>query len=276
MPPSEPAAAEPEPPDLVEAGRYLTATAAFEHGLVVLALGAPYWLAPAEPGFRLLVDPAVAELAQEQLAYFDRESAGWPPPPPPREAVRRRMDFATPLLWCELVIVAFWAQDVWPGVTDAGALDRAAVFDRHEWWRVFTALFLHADLGHLCANAVSGLFLFAAVLAAFGRSRGWLLLGAAATLGNAAAAVLRHAADYRSLGASTAVFAAVGLLTGRALRLVWQTSGRRWSALFPPLASGFAVLGLYGAGDLNVDVLAHATGFGCGLALGLLAARPAV
>jgi membrane associated rhomboid family serine protease len=272
MLPSQPDAPVPEPADLVEAGRYPTARAASEHGLVVLALGAAYWLVPAETGFRLLVEPGVADDAREQLACFDRESATWPPAPPLREPARRRLDFATPLLWCEVVLVAFWAQHEWPQVSELGVLDSRAVFERHEAWRVATALFLHADLGHLCANAVSGLFLFAVVLSAFGRRRGWLLLGLAATLGNTLAVTLRHAADVRSLGASTAVFGAVGLLTGRALRVVWSSRARRWPALFVPLASGLAVLGLYGAGGIDIDVLAHATGFGCGLLLGVISA----
>jgi membrane associated rhomboid family serine protease len=274
MPPSPSDAPEPEPAALVEAGQYPDARAAFEHGLVVLALGAPYWLVPAETGFRLLVEPQVAADARQQLASFDRESATWPPAPPPRERARRRMDFATPLLWCELVLIAFWMQGVWPGLTEHGALDSRAVFERHEWWRVATALFLHADLAHLCANAISGVFLFAATLAAFGRARGWVLLIGAAALGNTVAVATRHGSDIRSLGASTAIFGAVGLLTGRALRVIWQSPARRWAALFVPLASGVAVLGLYGAGGFNVDVLAHTTGFAAGLLLGVVGSAP--
>jgi hypothetical protein len=65
--------------DLVEAGIYPTSEGGFEHGLVVLAMGQPYWLIPSEAGFRLLVEPGAFEEAREQLARFDRESVGWPP-----------------------------------------------------------------------------------------------------------------------------------------------------------------------------------------------------
>jgi len=34
------------------------------------------------------------------------------------------------------------------------------------------------------------------------------------------------------------------------------------------------VLGLYGAGGVEVDVLAHAMGFGAGLLFGLIASQP--
>ena len=53
-----------------------------------------------------------------------------------------------------------------------------------EWWRVVTALWLHADVAHVVANVVSGLFLFGLVLATLGRARGAALLLAAAALGN--------------------------------------------------------------------------------------------
>ena len=84
---------------------------------------------------------------------------------------------------------------------------------------------------------------------------------------------MHYPAAYRSLGASTAIFAGVGLLTGRAIRVLrhsghWQ-QGR---AMFVAFAGGLTVLGLYGAGGLHIDVLAHATGFAAGLVLGFVAA----
>ena len=102
----------------------------------------------------------------------------------------------------------------------AGALDTQAVFDRGEWWRLGTALFLHADFGHLISNVLSGMFAFAAVLSTIGRRQGWLLLALASATGNLAIAALNYPGPYLSLGASTAIFAALGLLTGRAMHTV--------------------------------------------------------
>jgi membrane associated rhomboid family serine protease len=83
------------------------------------------------------------------------------------------------------------------------------------------------------------------------------------------AAIVNHAGVYRSLGASTAVFGALGLLTGGAIRLVYRGNHPfRWRSLFVPVAAGLTVLGLYGAGDQRVDVVAHVTGFAAGLILG--------
>ncbi len=260
--------------DLVEVGRYATTAVGFDHGIVALAIDAPFWLMPGDGGFRLLVRPEDAARVREQLGWFDEESAGWPPRPIVAPVPVRPVDLFTPLLWLLAVVLSFWIQGREPGWTAAGAMDAQAVFERGEVWRAFTALFLHADLGHLVSNALSGLFVFSAVVTTLGRRRGWLLLAIAAMAGNLAAAALHFGGEYRSLGASTAVFAALGLLTGRAIRAVVRVEPpHRWRAVFVPLAAGVAVLGLYGAGEQRVDVVAHVTGFAAGLGLGFVAGK---
>jgi membrane associated rhomboid family serine protease len=272
MAPPEPpreTAGDPSLGELAEAGAYPTAAQGFEHGLVVLAMGRPYWLVQADNGFRLLVEPQALEAVRDELACFDRESVGWPPPPS-AEGPLRRFELATPLLWALLLMAVYCAQGFMPGrLEDAGTLDAQAVFDRGEWWRLATALFLHADLGHLVSNLLSGIFVFSAVLSTIGRRRGWLLLAFASATGNLAVAALNYPGPYRSLGASTAIFAGLGLLTGRAIRAVqWAGRPHRWQAVFAPLAAGVTLLGLFGAGGLHIDVGAHSTGFAAGLIWG--------
>lgn len=263
---------EPLPADLVEVGVYRTAAEGFEHGLVVLAMGEPCWLVPAEAGHRLLVEPSAAASAREQLARFDRENVDWPPRLPADAAPRRHAELETPLLWTLVLLASYWAQDVWPAWTELGALEPRAIFDRGELWRPLTALVLHADGAHLVSNALGSFGVFAAVLTTVGRRRGWLLIAAAAIAGNFAAAGLNYPGPYNSIGASTAVFAALGLLTGRAVRVATAAHRlQRWRAMITPFAAGLAVLGLYGAGGVQIDVLAHATGFTAGLALGFAA-----
>ena len=263
------------PGDLAEAGVYTTAAAGFDHGLVVLAMGRPFWLVPSEAGFRLLVEPAERAAVDEQLACFDRESRDWPPRPAADAAPARRLELVTPLWWALAVLAVYGAQGAWPGRGEAaGALDARAVFDNGEWWRVGTALFLHADLGHLLSNLISGVFVFAALVTTVGRGRGWLLLAGAALAGNLAVAALHYPGAYRSLGASTAIFAGLGLLTGRAIRGV-RRPGRPhpWRAVFAPLAAGVTLLALFGAGGRETDVGAHLAGFAAGLVLGFAAGR---
>lgn len=259
---------------LAEAGVYPTAAEGFEHGLVVLAMGGAYWLFSSDAGYRLFVERPALAAVRGQLACYDRESAGWPPKPAVDHQASPRAGRFTPLAWAIAVLAVYLIQGGSPGVwEEAGALDSRAVFDRHEWWRVATALFLHADLGHVLANAVSGFFVFSAVISTMGRLRGWLLLALAAAAGNLAVAALNYPGPYRSIGASTAVFAGLGLLTGRAIRVLRGGDRRlRWRAVLVPLAAGVALLGLFGAGGFRTDVTAHATGFAAGLAIGAGAA----
>lgn len=258
------------PDNLVEVGVYPHADAAFEHSLVILAMRRECWLLPFESGHRLMVEPVEVDAVQRQLRCFDRESVGWPPVPVEAVAPPRPVHLATPLLWALTMIVVFWIEASDPRWIQRGALDRDAIFMRHQWWRTFTALFLHADTGHLVSNLVSGVFVFSLVLGAFGLGRGWLLLGASSVVGNALVVTLNHDAIYRSIGASTAVFAAVGLLSGAALRRLRSLRPPfRWRAMFVPLASGLTILALYGAGGVHIDIGAHCAGFAAGFIAGL-------
>ncbi len=264
------------PDELSEAGVYATTQEGFDHSLVVLALGYACWLMPFDTGYRLLVETSRVNRVHAELMRYDRECVGWPPPVAPGGPTMARLDFVTPLLWALTVLAVFRGQWLHPEWTDAGELDPAAMFDHGEVWRALTALFLHADSAHLGSNLFGGVFLFAAVLSVFGRVRGWLFIALPAVAGNLAVAAMHYPEPYRSLGASSAIFAALGLLTGRAVRVAGgRGHPHRWRTLFVPSAAGLTVLALYGAGGPLVDVLAHVTGFGAGLLLGLIATRTA-
>ena len=113
------------------------------------------------------------------------------------------------------------------------------VFVFGELWRAVTSLFLHADAAHVISNSLAGVLVFSAVLSTIGRLRGWLLLAFASIGGNLAVAAVNHSIAYRSVGASTAIFAGVGLLSGRAIGVVSRTRHpHRWRAMFVPLAAG--------------------------------------
>ncbi len=225
---------------------------------------------PGGGGPCLLVEPDVAVHVREQLAKFERESVGWPPPPLV-DRVNYPTDMITPLLWAVAVLAIFHLQSTRPQWVAAGALDAVAVFDRSEWWRPATALFLHGDGAHVTSNALSGIFLFTAVLKTFGRVTGWLWIAVAAMLANLAVAALAYPAAYRSLGASTAIFAGLGLLTGRMIGVRVRADRReRGRGVTVALGSGLVVFALYGAGGgaARVDIGAHIAGFVVGLALG--------
>lgn len=140
-----------------------------------------------------------------------------------------------------------------------------------QWWRCITALTLHVDGLHLLSNlgfgAVFG-FLISQVLGG-GVAWGAILLSGA--VGNALNAWAR-APDHVSIGASTAVFGALGVMVAIALRPVSKTRlsrMKRWS----PLVGGLSLLALTGTGGERTDVNAHITGFLAGLVIGWLVAR---
>jgi membrane associated rhomboid family serine protease len=149
----------------------------------------------------------------------------------------------------------------------AGALDLAPGF---QWWRIFTALTLHADQAHLLGNLLFGMVAGSAVSRLLGAGIGWLSILGAAASANVAELLIAPSA-HRAIGASTAVFAALGLVTGLA---GGEGAGhrRRWYR-WAPLIAGVCLLTLLGAGADHVDVLGHLLGFAFGTALGWVYAR---
>ena len=136
-----------------------------------------------------------------------------------------------------------------------------------ELWRTVTALSLHADLGHALANALFGALFLSAVCGSLGAGVGCalvLLSGAGGNLVNA----LFQSSHHVSVGASTAVFGAVGLLSGLAVaRRRRQRSLRRHA--WVPVGAGLAILAMLGTAGARVDLWAHLFGLLVGGVLGI-------
>ena len=261
----------PDREELAEIGAFATEEEAHERGLVVLSARAGYWVFwnPRSHCYHLLVEPDKAGAVKPQLKLFEKESANWPPPQPVLPEAKGGTLAA--LGWAALLVLAFLAQNQWPAVQEAGTLSSEAVFNGQPY-RIFTALFLHGDIGHLVGNvAFGGLFLFLAA-----RHVGDLVALAgtflAGTFGNLANALLHAGVPHYSIGASTAVFGAVGLLVALPAGF-WMrhASGRIFRAGIIPLVAGAVFLAWFGTGDATTDTTAHLTGFLCGLPVGLAA-----
>src|SRR5690606_10976229 len=151
----------------------------------------------------------------------------------------------------------------------AGVLIAHAVIGS-EWWRAVTALTLHSDTGHLANNVGFGGFFGFFLGRYFGPGVAWLAILAAGFAGNVLNAAIQPA-DHRSIGASTAVFGALGLLTAYA----WRRGPRHGSfrARFAPIAAGIGLLAFTGTGGENTDIFAHLTGFATGLAIGAVLSK---
>jgi membrane associated rhomboid family serine protease len=76
---------------------------------------------------------------------------------------------------------------------------------------------------------------------------------------------------HLSIGASTAVFAAVGLSAALMFRIYKKRHERSWRS-WTPVAGGLALLGLMGAAP-HTDLAAHLFGFVSGLVFGVIYGR---
>jgi membrane associated rhomboid family serine protease len=140
-----------------------------------------------------------------------------------------------------------------------------------EWWRAVTALCLHQSGAHLLGNLVFGTVFLMLLSQVTGAGVAALAMITAGAAGNVLSALVR-APEHTSIGASTAIFASIGLLA--ALRLARRQHFefsvlRNWT----PVAGGLALLAFLGFSGENTDMLAHVLGFGSGIAAGLMLAR---
>jgi membrane associated rhomboid family serine protease len=235
-----------------------------EYALVLATAGIEARIRPADGRWVVSAPEAHVDRAAGALAAYDRDRAGTDDDAePPRSA-------AGLVLAAGLVAVyaATGSRAGWGDAFRAGS----AVAERivaGEWWRAVTALTFHADAAHLLGNVASATLFVTAVCGALGPGLGSALVLATGVGGNLAAALVRRTASS-SVGASTAIFGAVGILCGRAVIRAARrrTAGRRpWV----PLAAGLALLAFLGTSE-RADLLAHLTGFVVGLPLGAMTA----
>jgi rhomboid protease GluP len=131
-----------------------------------------------------------------------------------------------------------------------------------EWWRTITALSLHGDIAHLAGNLGFGALFGLLVAQHIGSSAAWLMILLSGAAGNYLNAYL-HISLHLSIGASTMVFAALGILGVFALndRYSYAQRGiRRWL----PFIATLALLAFTGTAGENTDVIAHLAGYFCG------------
>ena len=263
-----------DPGPLAAIGSYDSLAAAEEHGLVVLAMQLPCWiLRPdvAGGGYDLAVVAADAERASAELqAYEDdaraavaepgRQLPGFPP--------GRWLAFGYALV----LLLCYLEQGRRGGFEERFISDNQAIIERGESYRAATALFLHADDFHLFGNVIFGAGFGLLVCVSIGRWTGWGLILLSGFLGNLINAHHYYPEPHRSLGASTAVFGALGILTGYGLIAAFLSPrSAPWPRAILPIAGGIALLGWFGLGGPEVDIMAHVYGFACGIPLGFVA-----
>jgi membrane associated rhomboid family serine protease len=238
-----------------------------DRALVLTSLGIPHEVIADGTDWVLVVPAAESARAMEQLIRYEEEN------PPRIEVPRPSIVYqdALPGVVGYVIVICLLAGLSWRYAFGldwlaAGRIDGAAM-RAGEWWRAVTALTLHSDVRHLAGNLVfGGLFgLFAGRL--LGSGTAWLAVVLSGSVGNAMNMLLLDPA-HRAIGASTAVFAALGLVAG----YVWKGKLMRqdhWPYRVGPIVGGFALLMYTGTGGPDTDIGAHLMGFLAGLAAGV-------
>ncbi len=235
--------------------------------LVLSAVGIEHQTLQMRQGWQIQVPEHMADQAAAAIAaYVSENNATENTPTEPAWPVTRT--FVGFLMALVLVVVHFAV------VTSDKATALRHLFSASadkilngDLYRITTALLLHADGLHLIGNVV-GMAIFAtAVCSTAGFGAGGLMILASGMLGNLANALL-YKSGHHSIGASTAVFGAIGIAAAHQLITKWQHTGHRFKA-WVPFGGGLALLGLLGSSP-NTDLTAHFFGFILGFLIGIL------
>ncbi len=238
--------------------------------------------------FVLHVDAANVPQALAHLRQYEaeRNRPAPPPPPPPRlfpHAWSGVVFYVVVLVGVALAISnGFWRLDAF----ELGALDGERI-QHGQWWRALTALTLHADAAHLALNLGAGAWFGYLAARQLAVGTAWMLIVLAAGTANLLEGLLGSPA-HRAVGASTAVFAALGLIAAHSWRERYALP-QRWVRRWGPLVAGVILLGWLGSGGGDADpsrwidpegpktdLVAHAAGFVIGGLIGASAAVPSI
>ena len=235
-----------------------------DESLVLLSQGIPHRIERSEDGpFQIFVEPDKRRQAQFQIRLYHHEN------PPRNENPPLPLKFSFQPLWVLAIPVVCTLLDFSNAVSqmnNAGIADAGKIM-RGEWWRTITAITLHGDERHLAGNLVSGYLVLSLLHYRIPLAKIVPFLAVGAAIGNYFVAATVQS-NFRSLGFSSFVFAAIGCLAVIEFRLMpRETHGmlRR----FAPLCGAASLAVFLGLGE-NADILGHLYGFIAGLFCGFI------
>jgi rhomboid protease GluP len=244
----------------------LTARQADTYGLILSSVGIFHKAMENRDGWQIWVYEKDEEEALSHIHKYEEENAVRAKPAP--ASIAPKIKLLNGIIGALFLMVVHVAvadnRDAFVALYGASASRIMA----GEVFRTATALLLHADAAHLIGNMAAIALFGSVVCASNGFGVGWLMILLSGIFGNYLNAWF-HESFHMSIGASTAVFGAVGMMAAHQfLRKIGQPAERYKAWL--PLAGGMALLAIFGTGAGRMDIMAHLFGFACGLLLQIL------
>ena len=254
--------ANPEYPETVQVSEG-TFRQVRDDSLVLLSQGIEHRLVRSEEGpFQIFIVPEVEAAAKAQLELYHKEN------PPKEENPPIPLSFSLQPLWVLLapILVTLLQFTDKINLHSEGVSDAAKVL-KGEWWRSLTAQTLHGDARHLASNLLCGYIVMNMITFRIPLLRLVPFIAVAAAVANLCVSATVQT-DFRSLGFSTFVFAAIGCLSVIEFRLMPKES-HGMLRRFAPLCGAASLAVFLGLGE-NADILGHAYGFVAGLFCGFI------
>ncbi|BDD86101.1 rhomboid family intramembrane serine protease [Desulfofustis limnaeus] len=236
--------------------------------LVLTAVGIEHYTRTGADGSQAIVVPAAAAAtAAGHLDKYFQENRYWPPAPATPATVTSQRP---PTLMVVGALALFYlVTGPWQPESSwfaAGAGDGSAILHDDQWYRLVTALTLHADFAHLAGNCLIGGIVLHYFLQIHGTGLGLLAVLLSAAVGNYVNVQL-HGGNHLFVGYSTAVFSTIGMLSAHQMRIRRPPFTARFIL---PLLAGAGLLAMLGSSGQRTDLGGHLFGLLAGIGVGLL------
>lgn len=240
--------------------------------LVLSSVGISHRVSGTTGRLFLQVNAEDLHAARYEIETYQAENANWPPKPDNSLKSYEPLLQPPTLLLIGALALFYTVTGPWSGDSSwfsSGAGDAGKILQNHEYYRLVTALTLHADTSHLLGNCFFGGFLFHFFCRLTGNGLGLFAMVVTAALGNYLN-VFVHGQNHLFVGFSTAVFAVIGMLAmlGKEQKLT-----NRYIRVIPFMA-GAALLAMIGSSGERTDLGGHLFGLLCGFGSGWLLGRP--
>jgi len=238
--------------------------------LVLWAMNIFHEVTHDDAGFHININADDLEAVRRELAAYEEENSNWPQSE--RPIADRTLSQSQPptILLMGALLLIYAVTGPWSGGSPwfaNGAVMGDRILVHHEWWRVATALTLHGNPVHLIGNVLIGGFLVHFLLRSIGTGLGLSLILFCGAAGNSIN-IFAHGTHHNSVGFSTAVFATIGILSGRQSILKRNIT----RTVLPPLAAGLGLLAMLGSSGEHTDLGAHLFGLLVGVVAGCILA----